>query len=220
MSYVHESGSLCERRPTPNEELANSISHGIGFVAGLVCAPILLVAAFEKSSGFFIGTIIFMITMLAVYFGSMLYHAWPPTPGKYVLQVLDHSAIFLLIAGTYTPFTLGPLHGWLGFTMLISIWALAILGVVVKTTRGPVRHRKFAMSLYLGMGWSALLIARPLVPLLPASAVIWLLAGGIAYTVGVLFYIQNHLRYGHLFWHLLVLTGTSCHFLAVLSCTT
>ena len=103
--------------------------------------------------------------------------------------------------------------------MLAVIWALAILGVIIKAMRGTSRHRKLAMSLYLGMGWSALLVARPLVPLLPVSAVMWLVAGGIAYTTGVLFYIQERLRYGHFVWHLLVLTGTSCHFLAVLSCT-
>ena len=208
------------RRQSPKEELANSISHGIGLVAGLIAAPILLFAAFDRGGGFFIGTVVFTITMLLLYLGSMLYHAWPPTPGKYVLQVLDHSAIFLLIAGTYTPFALGPLRGRLGSMMLGVVWALAILGVVIKATRGTTRHRKLAMTLYLGMGWSALLVARPVVLLLPSSAVIWLLAGGIAYTFGVLFYIQERLRYGHLIWHLLVLTGTSCHFFAVLSCTT
>ena len=218
MNIVHEPGAWCGRPQSPSEELANSISHGIGLLAGLIGAPILLFAAFEKGSGFFIGTVVFTITMLVLYLGSMLYHAWPPTRGKYVLQVLDHSAIFLLIAGTYTPLTLGPLRGWWGSTMLGVIWALAIFGVVIKVTRGIARHRKFAMTLYLGMGWSALLVARPLVSLLPPSAVIWLLAGGIAYTIGVLFYIQERLRYGHLIWHLLVLTGTSCHFLALLSC--
>ena len=218
MNVVYEPGAWCGRPQSPKEELANSISHGIGLLAGLIGAPILLFAAFEKGSGFFIGTVVFTITMLVLYLGSMLYHAWPPTRGKYVLQVLDHSAIFLLIAGTYTPLTLGPLRGWWGSTMLGLIWALAIFGVVIKITRGITRHRKLAMTLYLGMGWSALLVARPLVSLLPPSAVVWLLAGGIAYTIGVLFYIQERLRYGHLVWHLLVLTGTSCHFLALLSC--
>ena len=219
MNVVHQSRSLGERRQSPKEELANSISHGIGLLAGLIGAPILLFAAFQKDSGFLVGAIVFTVTMLLLYLASMLYHAWPPTRGKYVLQVLDHSAIFLLIAGTYTPFTLGPLRGWWGSSMLAVIWALAILGVIIKAMRGTLRHRKLAMSLYLGMGWSALLVARPLVPLLPVSAVMWLVAGGIAYTTGVLFYIQERLRYGHFVWHLLVLTGTSCHFLAVLSCT-
>jgi hemolysin III len=219
MNVVHEPGALCEWMQSPKEELANSISHGIGLVAGLIAAPILLFAAFEKGSGFFVGTIVFSITMLMLYLGSTLYHAWPPTRGKYVLQVFDHSAIFLLIAGTYTPFTLGPLHGRWGSTMLGVTWALAIFGVVIKVMRGTSRHRKLAMSLYLGMGWSALLVARPLASALPVSAVIWLVAGGIAYTTGVIFYIQERLRYGHFVWHLLVLTGTSCHFLAVFSCT-
>jgi hemolysin III len=218
MHFVHESAFLRERPQSPSEELANSISHGIGLIAGLIGTPILLLTAFAKDSGLFVGTIVFTITMLTLYFLSMLYHAWPPTSGKYVLQVFDHSAVFLLIAGTYTPFALGPLRGSLGSTMLGWIWAIAIFGVIIKITRGTARHRKLAMALYLGMGWSALLVARPIVSLLPASAVIWMLAGGIAYTIGVLFYIQERLRYGHLVWHLLVLTGTSCHFLALLSC--
>jgi hemolysin III len=103
--------------------------------------------------------------------------------------------------------------------MLGLIWAVAIFVFAIKITRGTERHRKLAMSLYLGMGWSALLVAGPLISLLTAPAMIWLVAGGIAYTVGVLFYVQERLRYAHLVWHLLVLTGTSCHFLALLSCT-
>jgi hemolysin III len=189
-------------------------------VAALIAAPILLFAAFQKDGGFFVGTIVFTTTMVVLYLGSMLYHAWPQTRGKYLLQVLDHSAIFLLIAGTYTPFTLGPLRGRLGSTMLGIIWALAILGVLLKATRGASRHRKFSMSLYLGMGWSALLVTRPMVLALPTAALIWLAAGGIAYTMGVLFYAHERMRYGHFVWHLFVLTGTSCHFLALLACTT
>jgi len=219
MNIAHQLHDLSERTQSAKEELANSISHGVGLIAGLLAAPILLLAASEKGSGFFVGSIIFSATMLMLYLASTLYHAWPPTPGKYVLRVVDHSAIFLLIAGTYTPFTLGPLRGPWGAIMLTVIWVLAIFGVAVKATRGTSRHRKLAMCLYLGMGWSALLIARPLVLALPVSALIWLLAGGIAYTTGVLFYIQERLRYSHFIWHLLVLTGTSCHFLAVLACT-
>jgi hemolysin III len=148
----------------------------------------------------------------------MLYHAWPQTPAKSILQVLDHSAIFLLIAGTYTPFALGPLRGVWGWTMLGLIWALAALGVLVKATRGTARHKKFAMALYLGMGWLALIFIRPLALAVPLSVVLWLVAGGIAYTTGVLFYVNRRLRYSHFVWHLFVLVGTGCHFAAVLIC--
>src|SRR5437868_893853 len=148
---------------SPGEELANTISHALGLVGALIGTPILLLAALNTGSGgFFIGTIVFTLTMLLLYLGSTLYHAWPQTGGKCVLQVIDHSAIFLLIAGTYTPFTLGPLRGVWGATMFGLIWTLAIFGVVMKGIRGASRHRKLALSLYLGMGWLALIVVRPL----------------------------------------------------------
>src|SRR5260370_36178136 len=185
----------------------------------MIGTPILVLATFHHGSlSFLIGTIIFTVTMLVLYLGSMLYHAWPQTPAKSILQVLDHSAIFLLIAGTYTPFALGPLRGVWGWTMLGLIWALAALGVLVKATRGTARHRNLAMTLYLGMGWLALIFIRPFVFAVPLSVLLWLLAGGIAYTTGVLFFVNTRLRYAHFVWHLFVLTGTGCHFAAVLTC--
>jgi len=156
--------------------------------------------------------------MLLVYLGSTLYHAWPQTRVKSVLQVVDHSAIFLLIAGTYTPFALGPLRGAGGLTMLGIVWTLALFGVVMKTTRGTLRHRKLAMTLYLGTGWLGLIFIRPLALAIPWSAVLWLIAGGIAYTAGTLFFANERLRYAHFVWHLFVLAGTSCHFAAVFIC--
>ena len=133
-----------KRMQSAGEELANSVSHGIGLCAALIGAPILLLEARRSSPGFFLGTVIFVITMSMLYLGSTLYHAWPQTRGKSVLQTLDHSAIFLLIAGTYTPFTLGPLRGFWGSTMLALVWALAISGVFLKTMRGPSRHPKLS----------------------------------------------------------------------------
>jgi hemolysin III len=150
--------------------------------------------------------------------GSTLYHAWPQTTGKFFLQTVDHSAIFLLIAGTYTPFALGPLRSSGGLTMLGIVWALALFGVIIKATRGTQRHRKLAMTLYLGTGWLGVVAIRPLALTVPLSAVLWLAAGGIAYTVGTLFFANERLRYAHFIWHLFVLTGTGCHFAAVLTC--
>src|SRR3989440_11363444 len=198
------------RTQSPGEELANTISHGIGLCAALIGAPILLLEAHRSSPGFFFGTVIFTITMSILYLGSTLYHAWPQTRGKSILQVLDHSAIFLLIAGTYTPFTLGPLRGVWGWIMLGLIWALVALGVLVKATHGTARHKRFAMALYLGMGWLALIFIRPLALAVPLSVLLWLLAGGIAYTTGVLFYVYRRLCYAHFVWHLFVLAGTGC----------
>jgi len=202
------------------EDLANMISHGIGLIAALIGAPILLFAARNTDSGgFFVGTVVFIVTMLALYLASTLYHAWPETRTKYALQLFDHCAIFLLIAGTYTPFALGPLRGPWGRTILSVIWVVAVFGIVIKAIRGTSRHRKLAMCLYLGMGWSALIILWPLILKVPPTAVFWLFAGGVFYTAGVLFFVNERLRYSHFVWHLFVLAGTSCHFLALLACT-
>ncbi|MFZ3377730.1 MAG: hemolysin III family protein [Chthoniobacterales bacterium] len=217
MKGVDEMRALPKRTQSAGEELANSISHGIGFITALVGTPILLLAALRHgSTRFLIGTIVFTSTMLLLYLGSALYHAWPQTRAKSILRVLDHSAIFLLIAGTYTPFALGPLRGVGGATILGIIWACAIFGVVMKATRGPSRHPKLAMSLYLGMGWLVPITNHPLAFAIPFPALIWLVAGGIAYTTGVLFFANDHLRYRHFVWHLFVLAGTACHFVAIL----
>jgi len=141
MNGVDEALALPKWTESTGEELANTISHGIGLAGAMIGTPILLLAAFHRGSlSFLIGTIVFTVTMLVLYLGSMLYHAWPQTPAKSILQVLDHSAIFLLIAGTYTPFALGPLRGVWGWTMLGLVWALATLGVFIKATRGAARH--------------------------------------------------------------------------------
>ena len=206
------------RTQSAGEELANSISHGIGFCAALIGAPILLLEARRGSPGFFLGTVIFVTAMSVLYLGSTLYHAWPQRRGKSIRQIVDHSAIFLLIAATYTPFTLGPPRGIWGSTMLALVWALAIFGVFLKITRGAVRHPKLSMTLYLGIGWLAIIAARPMTLAIPLPALLWLIAGGIAYTAGVFFFTNHRLRYSHFIWHLFVLAGSSCHFLAVLSC--
>src|SRR2546423_8056972 len=139
MDVVEELWPLPRWTQSRGEELANTISHGIGLVGALGGTPVLLLAAPNAGSGvFFVGTTIFAVTMLVLYLGSTLYHAWPQTRAKCVLQVFDHSAIFLLIAGTYTPFTLGPLRGVWGWTVLGLIWSLAIFGVIMKATRGDV----------------------------------------------------------------------------------
>ena len=219
MNVVDEPLMLPKWAQSTGEELANSISHGIGLVGALIGTPVLLLTAFHHGSiSFLIGTIVFTVTMLLLYLGSTLYHAWPRTRAKSVLQLLDHSAIFWLIAGTYTPFALGPLRGGWGWMMLGLIWTLSVFGTLIKAIRGTARHRKLAMTLYLGMGWLALIFIRPLVFAVPLSVLLWLLAGGIAYTTGVLFFVNTRLRYSHFVWHLFVLVGTGCHFAAVLIC--
>jgi len=201
------------------EELANSVSHGLGLLAALIAGPVLMIAAWRDGDRyFFIGTAVFIAAMLLVYLGSTLYHAWPRGPIKSIFQLIDHSAIFLLIAGTYTPFTLGPLRGPWGWTILALVWALAILGVILKSVHGTEQRKKLSMTLYLGMGWLILVAFRPLILHVPAPSLAWLMAGGIAYTGGVFFFVSKRSRYTHFVWHLFVLFGTTCHFLAVFAC--
>jgi len=219
MSVTNESLPLSIWTQSASEEVANGISHGIGLVGAMIGTPTLILAAFHHSNiPFLIGTIIFSATMLLVYLASTLYHSWPQSNTKSLLQVIDHASIFLLIAGTYTPFALGPLRGGGGLAMLAIVWALALFGVIMKATRGVLRHRRLAMTLYLGTGWIGLTLIRPLALAIPLSALLCLIAGGIAYTAGTLFFANERLRYGHFVWHLFVLVGTSCHFAAVFIC--
>lgn len=219
MDFIDELRAQPTWTQSPGEEIANTVSHGLGLLAALIGTPILIVASWQSGDrAFFIGSIIYVTTMLFLYFGSTLYHAWPQTRAKCILQLIDHGAIFLLIAGTYTPFVLGPLRGAWGWTILALVWTLAILGIILKTTRGVSQHPKLAMCLYLGMGWLILIAIRPLARQIPLDGLLWLVAGGIAYTAGVIFFLNERVRYCHFVWHLFVLAGTCCHFLAVLSC--
>jgi hemolysin III len=190
----------------------------LGLAAALVAGPFLVItAARHENTLFLMGTILFVVTMLLLYLCSTAYHAWPQTRLKCVLQVIDHSAIFLLIAGTYSPFTLGPLRGPWGWAIFALIWIFAICGVLMKLFCG-LRRKKLSLSLYLGMGWLILIAARPLAGAVPVETLIWLFAGGVAYTGGVIFFVNERRRYNHFVWHLFVLAGTLCHFCAVFSC--
>jgi len=198
------------------EEIANSVSHGVGAVAALAGAPVLIVAAVHRGDrGDVVAASVFAATMLLLYLTSTLYHALPRNKAKRVFRVLDHGAIFLLIAGTYTPFTLGVLRGAWGWTLFGLVWSLALFGIVLKAV-GGIRYPRLSTALYIGMGWLAIIAVRPLLLHVPPSGLLWLVGGGVAYTAGVAFYAAERLRYGHFVWHLFVLTGTSCHFWAVL----
>lgn len=203
---------------TRREEIANSISHGFGLAAAMVATPFLcFAAARQPNQAFYVGTIIFVATMWLLYLCSTLYHAWPQTRLKCALQIMDHVAIFLLIAGTYSPFTLGPLRGAFGWTMFGLIWLLTGIGIAIKLRTG-VRWKKVSLILYLGMGWLILIAVRQFVLVVPTQTVIWLFAGGIAYTSGLIFFDNRRVRYSHFVWHLFVLVGTACHFCAIFSC--
>lgn len=214
---MHEPRTSAKREQSQPEEIANAISHGTGLVAVLVGTPFLIVqAARNGDAGFIAGTSIFCATAILLYLGSTLYHALPMGKAKRVFRAIEHSAIFLLIAGTYTPFTLGVLRGAWGWTLLGVVWTLAAAGVALKTfERSP--HPIASTLLYLFMGWVIVIAVDPLLARVPAAGLAWLIAGGLSYTVGVAFFAtDSRLKYGHLIWHLFVLAGTTCHFFAVL----
>ena len=208
---------LQERPQSLGEEIANSLSHGLGFLAALAGFPFLVIAASQRGyAAGIVGASVFATTMVLLYFTSTLFHALPRCRGKRVFQILDHSAIYLLIAGTYTPFTLGVLRGNWGWTLFGLVWSLAIVGIVLKAL-GGVRHTTASTWVYLAMGWLILIAAKTVWTLVPGWGLFWLLAGGIAYTAGALFFLAERIRYFHSVWHLFVIGGTVCHFVAVLS---
>ncbi len=205
------------REQSRGEELANSISHGIGMVASLVGAPfIILHALHHDTARSVVGVSIFAATMVLLYLGSTIYHALPQGKAKRAFQIIEHSAIYLLIAGTYTPFTLGVLHGAWGWSLLAIIWGLALDGVILKML-DRLSRPVLSTGLYLLMGWLVVVAAVPMYARVPASGLLLLVAGGVAYTAGVAFFVTDaRLRYGHFIWHLFVLAGTTCHYFAVL----
>ena len=209
-----------ERPQSLGEEIANSITHGLGFVASLALAPMLVVAAVRAHDAWrVVGASVFAATLIMLYAASTIYHALhghAVRRGKAVFQRLDHAAIYLLIAGTYTPFLLVSLRGPWGWTLLAIVWTLAVIGVVLKSVFGAARYSALSTIVYVGMGWLAIVAVRPLMQHVPANGLWWLVAGGVCYTGGVLFFVWERLRYSHALWHLFVLAGSVCHAWAVL----
>lgn len=211
------SSTAHSRNQTIAEEIGNSVSHGLGLLLAITALPILIVsAAYNGSASAVVGATVFGTSAILLYLISLLYHAtWHPG-AKQRLRTLDHAAIYVLIAGTYTPFTLGVLRGAWGWTLLGLIWSMALAGVLFKVFLG-VRFPRVSTALYIAMGWLVLIAIGPLWENMAPGGLIWLLAGGIAYTLGVVFYVlDKRLRYSHFVWHLFVLAGTACHFVAVL----
>jgi hemolysin III len=205
-----------ETQESRREEVANSISHGVGFVLAVAGAPLLIATAIRRGTlADVVAVSVFAASMALLYLSSTIYHALPPGRTKNAFHVLDHAAIYLLIAGTYTPFTLGVLKGGWGWTLFGLVWGLAALGVLLKVFAG-IRWHGISTAVYVGMGWLIIIAAKPLWESLPLAGLIWLFAGGIAYTSGVYFYLKKNMRYGHLVWHLFVVAGTGCHFVAIL----
>jgi len=205
-----------DRPQSPGEELANSVSHGVALVAAVLGAPVLVVSAVRKGDpAGVVGASVFAATMVLLYLASTLYHALPGPRAKRILRMLDHGAIYLLIAGTYTPFTLGVLRGGWGWALFGIVWGLAAAGIVLKAV-GGVRFPVLSTVVYLGMGWLVVVAAEPVWQRVALPGLLWLLAGGLMYTAGVGFYAATRVRYAHAIWHLFVVGGSACHFVAVL----
>ncbi|HMI55581.1 MAG TPA: hemolysin III family protein [Gemmatimonadaceae bacterium] len=205
------------RAQSSGEELANSLTHGLGVVITLFLGPALVVAATGTGDLWRVAAAaVYATTLLLLYTSSMLYHALRAPRAKAVFQRLDHAAIYLLIAGTYTPFTLITLRGPWGWSLFGIVWGLAILGVVLKGTYGA-RLPALSTAVYLGMGWLMIVALRPLTMHVAPRGILWLVAGGLFYTGGVVFYVRDQRRrYHHAIWHLFVLAGSMAHFCAIL----
>jgi hemolysin III len=206
-----------EREQSRGEEIGNSVSHGIALVAALAGTPVLIIDAMRHGDGVFVvGVFLFSATMIILYLSSTLYHALRMGAAKRLFRVFEHCAIFLLIAGSYAPFTLGVLRGVWGWTLLGMVWSLALAGVAMEVF-GKRTHPMLSTGLYLLMGWLAVISIDPLFAKVPAPGMLLLFAGGLSYTAGVAFFItDSRLYYGHLIWHFFVIAGTTCHYFAVL----
>lgn len=207
---------MTARSQSPGEEIANSLSHGVALLAVIAAVPLLIAACGQGSAARLAGGIVFGVTLLLLYGASTLYHALPAGRAKRVFLKLDHCAISLFIAGSYTPFALEALDGVWSWALLALVWLMAAAGIALQLA-GRLSHPRLSASLYLAMGWVVLGAAVPLARGMPEPALLWLVAGGAAYTGGVVFFLlDSRVRYSHAVWHGFVVAGTGCHFTAVL----
>jgi hemolysin III len=197
------------------EEIANCVTHGVGLalsVAGLVA---LVALAWSNGDALHVASVsVYGASLVTLYAASTLYHGVRRPRAKGFFQVLDHCCIYLLIAGTYTPFTLLMLRGGWGWTLFGLAWGIALAGILFRLVFGT-RYRAVAIASYVALGWLCIVAIKPMLTLIPTGALAWLVAGGVAYTSGVFFFASKRLRHGHAIWHLFVLTGSICHYFAV-----
>ena len=195
--------------------LANSITHGVGAALALVGATYLIIASTRGSASIIASCSVFASTLVLVYLCSTLYHSLVRTRARHVFHVLDHSAIYLLIAGTYTPFTIVSLRGAVGWTLFAIVWTLAIAGIIFKSF-AVGRFAAASTVVYLFQGWVVVFAARPLIHAIGPQGLLWLGAGGAAYTLGIIFFAMDRIPYFHAAWHLFVLAGSIAHYFAIL----
>jgi hemolysin III len=203
-------------RYTPSEEIANGVTHGVGLAASVAGAVALVVLTATGGGDVWhvVGSGVYGTALVSLYAASTLYHLSRRPGRKRVLRVLDHCAIYLLIAGTYTPFTLVGLRGGWGWTLFGLVWALAVAGIVFKVFFTG-RLDALSTAVYVLMGWLAVVAVKPMVEMLPVGTLLWLLAGGVVYTMGTVFYHNRRVPYSHAVWHVFVIAGSICHYLAV-----
>lgn len=197
------------------EEIANSITHGLGFVLSLAGFPVLIWLAARSGDLWRIVTCsVYGVTLILLYASSTLYHAFRTPRVKRVFQIFDYAAIYLLIAGTYTPFTLISLRGVWGWTLFGVVWGLGVLGVVSTAIALDI-SKYVSPAVCVAMGWLVIVAIKPLIGAVSTAGIAWLVAGGLAYTLGVIFFAWESLPYGHAVWHCFVLGGSACHYVAV-----
>lgn len=204
------------RAQSPSEEIANSLSHGLGALVAALYSPQLLDNALRSSTTQGLAAAVYCASMILLFSISAAYHWLPQGPAKALLRRLDHAAIFLFIAGSYTPFMLGTVVEQGGYWILALVWLVATAGTVAKCAN-RLTHPVLSTAVYLGLGWLSVLFLEPLMSALPREGLALILSGGVLYTLGaVVFHFDDRIRYGHFIWHLLVLAASGCHFLAVL----
>lgn len=198
------------------EEIANAITHGTGVGLSIAALVILVVFAAQQSDAWKVVSFsIYGASLIALYTASTLYHSFPQPRIKRFFRILDHSSIFLLIAGTYTPITIGTMRGGWGWTLFGIIWGLALLGINLKIF-ALSKLKYMSLAVYILMGWMIVIAIKPLLSAAPVSFLKWMLWGGLAYTFGVIFYAAKRMPYHHCIWHLFVLGGSACHFFGML----
>lgn len=204
-----------ERHETPAEQIANAITHGVGFGMSVTCLVLLVVfASLRHGAREIVSCSIYGATLVILYLSSTLYHSIHTPRIRRVLNIIDHAAIYLLIAGTYTPYLLVPLRGALGWSLFGIVWGIAAIGIVFQTLFIG-RFKRLSTLSYVAMGWLMITALVPLMKVLPLMAILWLAIGGLCYTLGVIFYAWQRLKFAHALWHLFVLAGSICHFFGV-----
>lgn len=199
----------------PGEEVAHVVTHGLGVVLSLAALALLVLTALRQGDIWhLVGNSIYGATLIILYTGSTIYHSARSKRWRHVAKIIDHCAIYLLIAGTYTPFTLITLRGPWGWSLFGIVWGVALVGVAVEAW-WVYRPKKLASALYLALGWVVVVAIKPLLERLPAGGMVWVVAGGMCYTLGTVFYVMKRTRYMHAVWHVFVLAGSICHFIAV-----